>query len=525
MLKKNSWRSALLRGLFCLLLAFSVLNCGTDDSDPSDPGDVGPNPSPGPPSDFSDYTFEEPEVTGNTFYIDPVLGSSSGDGSEAYPWLTLEQVIEDGLIQWYRHAESYNPESELVIVNEGAPVQGGDRLLLRSGYHGHVALNTFIFTDWLTISAQDGQTPVLSQFKLQGAFAKIYLKGLTILKDSYEGPENYWEADEINHNSSACLYLATSSFWGVGRQVKVNNLTLGTTTDTSSWSAAQWVQRAAGGIGLRSILDCEIVNCRIENIRHGLNIEYASDNTIAVNNTIKNFSGDGCRLISNNVFLAYNTITDCLKVDDNHDDAIQSYTRGEDGSPGTGVLSNNVVRGNLIIGTTDVTNPLAGSPQGIGCFDGFFDGWIVENNVVIVDHYHGISFYGMRNSYILNNTVIDQNHDNDTSPWIMITDHKNGTPSESCTIANNIAYRSISASGMDVSEHHNYVVGRDNASLLSDLFAEPGDLDFHLRDNAFTREHIIDQGVLFSDMISSELDRDHVERAGAPDLGAYENDE
>lgn len=83
--------------------------------------------------------------------------------------------------------------------------------------------------------------------KLQGAFAKIYLKGLTIRKDSYEGPGNYWEADEINHNSNACLYLATSSFWG---------------------------------IGLRSVLGCEIVNCRIENIRHGLNIEYASDNTI-----------------------------------------------------------------------------------------------------------------------------------------------------------------------------------------------------------------------------------------------------
>ncbi len=525
MLGIKSWRSVLLWGLFCLLLTFSILNCGTGDSDSggphdgndgSDPGDVGPI------SDFNDYTFEEPEVTGKTFYIDPVFGSGNGNGSEAHPWLTLQQVIEDGLIQWYRHAESDNPDSELVIVNEGAPVQGGDRLLLRNGYHGHVDLNTFIFTDWLTISAQDGQIPVLSQFKLQGAFARIYLKGLTIFKDSYEGPGNYWEADEINHNSDACLYLATSSYWGIGRQVKVNGLTLGTTTDASSWDAAQWVQRAAGGIGLRSVLDCEIVNCRIENIRHGLNIEYASDNTIAVNNTIKYFSGDGCRLISNNVFLAYNTITDCLKVDDNHDDAIQSYSRGEDDSPGTGVLSNNVVRGNLIIGTTDFPNPLAGSPQGIGCFDGFFDGWVVENNVVIVDHYHGISFYGMRNSYILNNTVIDQNHDNDMSPWIMITDHKNGTPSENCAVANNIVYRSISASGMDVTEHHNFLLGRDNASLLDDLFVRPDDLDFHLRDNTFTREHIIDRGAVFSDMVSSELDRDNVERSGAPDLGAYE---
>jgi hypothetical protein len=57
------------------------------------------------------------------------------------------------------------------------------------------------------------------------------------------------------------------------------------------------------------------------------------------------------------------------------------------------------------------------------------------------------------------------------------------------------------------------------------MFVRPGDLDFHLQDNALTREHIIDQGARFSDMISSELDRDHVNRTGAPDLGAYENDE
>jgi hypothetical protein len=272
------------------------------------------------------------------------------------------------------------------------------------------------------------------------------------------------------------------------------------------------------------VLDCEIVNCRIENIRHGLVIEYASDNTIAVNNTIKYYSGDGCRLISNNVLLAYNTITDCIDVDENHDDAIQSYSRGEDNSTGTGVLYDNVVRGNLIIGTTDFAHPLAGSPQGIGCFDGFVDGWIVENNVVVVDRWHGISFYGMRNSSILNNTVIDQDYDNDPNPWIMITAHKDGTPSENCIIANNIAYNAVRATGTNVSGEHNYIVGSGNSTLLYDLFISPDDLDFHLLDNTLTRENIIDQGEVFSDAISTEIDRDHLERAGAPDLGAYEVD-
>jgi hypothetical protein len=78
MQRKKPWRSALLCGLFCLLLAFAVLNGGIGASDPmdadnenntSDTSEDGPNP--GPVSDFRDYTFGEPEATGHTFYIDP----------------------------------------------------------------------------------------------------------------------------------------------------------------------------------------------------------------------------------------------------------------------------------------------------------------------------------------------------------------------------------------------------------------------------------------------------------------------
>jgi hypothetical protein len=512
---------SLISGLFCLILTLATLNCGSSGSSGTSAAEGGDG-NLTPASDFSDYSFEEPVVSGNTYYVDPVNGSDDGDGSAQNPWRTLQQVIEDGLIEYYQRAEPYNPESALTVVNEGAPVRGGDRLLLRSGYHGHVACNAFIFDQWLTIAAQDGHRPVLSQFKLEGAFEKIYLKHLTLLKDSYEGPGTYWEANAINYNSNACLYLASSDYWGMGSYVKVNGLTVGTTVDATDWTTADWVAKSAAGISLRSVTHAEIVNCRIENISFGLNIEYASDHTVAVNNVIKNYSGDGCRLISNNVFLAYNTITDCLKVDDNHDDAIQSYSRGADNSPGTGILYNNVIRGNLIIGTTDFSNPLAGSPQGIGCFDGFFDGWVVENNVVIVDHYHGISFYGMRNSFILNNTVIDQGYGNDTSPWIMVTDHKNGTPSRNCTVANNIVSRSISVSGTNVAERHNYIIGHGNSAQLDDLFVNPDDFDFHLQNNTLTLASIIDQGEVFPEMISSEVDRENVARMAFPDLGAYE---
>jgi parallel beta-helix repeat protein len=501
--------------LLLLLLSFIIYSCNKNDDDNKDTKYFY----------YQDYKFEEPAVTGKDYYIDPVKGSPYGDGSYERPWRTLQEVIENNLIEFYMHTETNNANSPLKVVNEGAPVKGGDRLLLMNGYHGFINLNNFIFKEWITIQAQEGHSPLLSRFKLEGAFEKIYLKGLVIIKDSYTGDGNYWEVDALNRNSNACLYLGSSEFWGKGRRVKLNGITVKTTNNTSKWTANDWVQKSASGISLRSVEYVEVVNCQIENVKHGLLIEYFSDNCAAVNNSIINYCADGSRIISNNVLFADNIIIGCLKVDDNHDDAIQSYTRGANNSVGTSVLSNVTIRGNLIIGMGDNSNPLASSPQGIGCFDGFFENWIVENNVIIVNHYHGISFYGMRNGKIINNTVIDQIPDDDISPWIMITDHKSGAYSKNCVIANNIISSAVIAEGEYVEEYNNYVFGKNNYNLIYDVFINPDINDFHLQHNDFTSDNIIDKGKLFKNLVSSRIDKDGLQRTWLPDLGAYESAE
>jgi hypothetical protein len=473
-------------------------------------------------SKLSDYSFEEPVSSGNTFYIDPVNGSSEGDGSASNPWKTLQEVIETGLIEHYRPSENYVADSPLEIVNEGAPVKGGDILILLSGYHGYISVNTFVFNEWLTIKSAENNTPVFSQIKFVGAFKNIYLKDLTVIKDSYLGDGNYWDTENINRNVGNCLYFASSSFWGKGSDIKINGVTVKTSENTTSWSANDWVQKAAGGIGLRSVLNTEIVNCTIENIRHGITIDYHSDFTNVVNNTIKGFSGDGSQIISNDVLFAYNTITDCYKVDDNHDDAIQSYSRGEDNSFGTGVVKNVIIRGNTIIGSTNPSHPLASYPQAIGCFDGMFDSWVIENNLIITNPYHGISFYGMLNSYILNNTVIDQVPEDNICPWIMITDHKNGTSSENCTVANNIIASSVSVKGENVEESNNYIIGKTNYAQVYKLFIDPDNFDMHILYNDDTKTNIIDQGYPVLPNISSMMDKDLKPRESVPDLGAFE---
>ena len=45
-------------------------------------------------------TRPPPEATpGNTFYVDPLNGSISNDGSADSPWNTLQEVIEHNLIE------------------------------------------------------------------------------------------------------------------------------------------------------------------------------------------------------------------------------------------------------------------------------------------------------------------------------------------------------------------------------------------------------------------------------------------
>lgn len=85
-----------------------------------------------------------------------------------------------------------------------------------------------------------------------------------------------------------------------------------------------------------------------------------------------------------------------------------------------------------------------------------------------------------------------------------------------------MVYRNVSVSGTDMTEENNYVVEQDNSDLLEELFVNPDDMDFHLIESTRTLEIIIDQGSVYSGMLSSEFDRDGVERSSAPDLGAYE---
>jgi parallel beta-helix repeat protein len=246
---------------------------------------------------------------------------------------------------------------------------------------------------------------------------------------------------------------------------------------------------------------------RLLNVNFGISVE-ASDSLIS-GNLVENFAGDGLRGLGNHCTFQYNTVKNCYKVNANHDDGFQSWSTGPNGV-GSGEVVGVVLRGNTIINYDDPNQPYRGTLQGIGCFDGTFVDWVIENNVIITDHWHGITLGGARNCLVINNTVLDQNKTSPGPPWICIDKHKNGTASVNCVVRNNLATNFKNAAG--VLQENNLRI-QDPASL----FVDPARFDLHLLPGAAA----IDAG---SSLDAPKLDRDRIGRpqGGGIDIGAYE---
>lgn len=266
----------------------------------------------------------------------------------------------------------------------------------------------------------------------------------------------------------------------------------------------QWDTLACNAISVSG--DCMTVRdnlCRIVNF----GISVSGNYSLVSGNTVENFAGDGLRGLGNDLVFEYNVVKNCYDVNDNHDDGFQSWSINDD-PPRERV----VLRGNTFINYEDPHQPFRGTLQGIGCFDGPYVDWVVENNLVITDHWHGISLYGALNCSIVNNTVVDINETSPGPPWIMVSPHKNNTPSQGCVIRNNIA-ATITATGDTVEDHNHRLAADDHLFVNTDL------LDYHLRDE--NASPVIDQG---SSDLAPLIDRDGVARPRGEgvDIGCYE---
>ncbi|HUT88975.1 MAG TPA: right-handed parallel beta-helix repeat-containing protein [Thermoguttaceae bacterium] len=431
------------------------------------------------------------------FYVDPVHGDIGNDGSPQKPWRSIQAVFDQGLVESRQWAKlPYRGGAKLVPKNAGAPVRAGDTMYLRSGYHGALEIRGYYNSDWITIAAEKGHTPKLSRIRIRSG-ARWKLHGLHVspeLAGSFE--------------RGTLIDLDWHGFHGPVHDIVVEKCRAESVQDSSNWTVQDWNALACNGIQVDG-RDMTVRDCTFRNVDFGISV--TAVDCMIEGNTVENFAGDGMRGLGDNTTFQYNTVRNCYDVNRNHDDGFQSWSRGDDGRVGTGEVKGIVLRGNTIVNYEDPQQPHRGTLQGIGCFDGTFVDWVVENNVVVTDHYHGITLSGARDCRIVNNTVIDRRDGRPGPPWIRIGSHKNGTPSSGCVVRNNLT-TSLNV-GDGVTADHNLII-KDPQALFVDVAA----FDLRLRSDC----EAIDAG-------SPDLAPSH-DAAGTPrpqgegiDVGAYEH--
>jgi parallel beta-helix repeat protein len=403
------------------------------------------------------------------YYVDPATGNMANPGTSASPWSTLQAVFAAN--------KTFLP---------------GDRVLLRNGYHGQVIIKGKPAAPGVTIEPQSGHSPGLgtvdfsnaSRWTLKGLKISPELGGLATNQNLVDIPGN-----SPDNTLDGCELYSTSSIAG--------------------WTATDWSSRVGTGVDSEAARTV-VRNTTITNVAYGVVYSVFAPNSLLSRTTITNFRNDGIRGLSSDSVYEYNLVRNCFDIDSNHDDGFQSWTGGRGSDPvGSKIVSNVVLRGNTFISYTDPAQPFKSRMQGIGCFDGFFENWVIENNTVITDMYQGIALYGATNCRIVNNTVMKNPINGHTyTPWIRIDNHKDGRLSTGNIIRNNLT-RSISLAAGSTSDHN--IITSDTAAHFVDFAA----FDLRLKPTS----PAVNAG---STALAPLVDNEEDPRDSTPDIGADE---
>jgi parallel beta-helix repeat protein len=395
------------------------------------------------------------------YYCSPSGSMADSGTSAASPWATLQEVFTEG--------KTFLP---------------GDTLYLMSGNHGFPVILGSNTGD-VVITVYNDDEPVLNRIDFNGAShwiiekVKVYTASAPPKDPILEHPVYPISGNTLVRIMNGSSYITLSDCYVFSIE------------NSFYWTKNDWNYKAWNGVMVEgSCNHCTIAACHIKNVNFALPVS-GSNYTHVVNSLIENFCGDGI-VPGNNNIIEYNTFRDSYKTNGNHCDLAQGFN-----------ISNLIFRGNQLIGRTPAHSAIETDCQGIGFFDGTFTNCIIENNVVSVETYHGLTLFNAINCKIINNTLTDMTTGG-LVPWMNITGSGN-------IIRNNI---SSSMNTIEGTSDHNLVILR---SKYSNYFVDPENQDYHLKAGS----PAINAG---SDAEAPQNDLDKTERPqyGVTDIGAYE---
>lgn len=332
-----------------------------------------------------------------TYYVAPKDAkiSANADGSKGNPWADPLTALKKA--------------------------KAGDTILLMDGDYGQLIVSKRSFTSPVTVRSLNGKKARLERISVEDGSRNIIFQNLSV-----------WASDPMTSKANRIQTTGPSV-----TDIVFDSLDIRSGKDALSyptWTKDKWKARF-GMKGFQS-KGTRITMKNSTITAMGFAVVLFGPETKFINNTVQGFKGDGMRVLGNNSVIRGNRITDCVRVDNNHMDGIQSWS--QDGKPVDGL----VIEDNTIIEWSNPVRTFKYCPlQGIGFFDGFYDNLVIRNNVIAITAYHGISVYGARKAQIVNNTVVNSKGVAAGYPWIAVNNHKNGTPSSDVVTSNNLAMK------------------------------------------------------------------------------------
>lgn len=320
-----------------------------------------------------------------TYYLDPENGKDSNPGTESAPWPSLQEAASAGILD---------------------TLSDGDTLLLQSGYHGKPKFSGNHGSP-VIIDAAKGAKPQLGSLTIPSG-SNWTIRNLAI-SPSFSGEPFRGDIVILGENEPSS-------------DLVIENCHIFSTEDTSNWGVTEWMKAPKGILLGQNGTNLTARNNYLENLRFGITV--SSPDSLVEGNVISDFSGDGVRATRDGITVAYNVIKNVYVSssdgDKNHDDAIQCYLF----NAGTGTVRSLNIHHNLINMREDPDQPFPATFHGVGFFDGPLVGFQVEDNVIALANWHGVSLYDAQESLIANNVVYNP-WGGKFKPWVMLGTKKN----------------------------------------------------------------------------------------------------